>query len=250
VTFVHVDDVTIGDGRNIEDLYTLVSITGWRDGVDYRRDRTPRPARHGEFSTRGYKSGRLVRVEVEVSTPSSHAVRHVEALDRLIGILDDGGEGQLTIDDDDRKLWAMASRYGAPEVTPIQENVLSAVALRFLTPDPRRYSIDETKFGPAATLTLFHEGNSAALPTLSVQGPSAGYTLTFSTGDVVTVPGGLAAGQSDVLSGATQWVKRAGSTLPLLGTTGHVPEIPKGRDVTVTVAGAASISGTVAHTYS
>ncbi|MEZ3156853.1 hypothetical protein AB1K56_07960 [Microbacterium sp. BWR-S6Y] len=249
MTSVHIDGVTIDDGSTVEGVLTLTSLTGWRDGVDFRRERTPRPAAHGEFSAKGWKSGRLVRAEFEVLTRPAFGVSHVEALDRVIGILDDGGEGELFVDEGDRQLTAMASRYGQPEVTEIAEGLLSAVSLRFLTPDPRRYG-RSTAIPAAASLTLFHRGNSAALPVLRVNGPSAGYSLTFSTGDIVTVPGGLGAGQQDVLTAASQWVKRNGSTVPLLGVTGHVPEVPRGVDVVVTVAGAPSVAADVVDTYS
>ena len=248
MTFVTIDGLLIGDGSTVEQLYTLTEngITGWRGGgVDFRRERTPRPARHGEFPSRGYKSGRLVRVEFEVLTPPSSGRSHVEAIDRALAVLDDGGDGELRIDDGDRELIATASRYGEPEVTTVVEDLLSVVAMRFLTPDPRRYS-DEVQFPAASSLQLFHRGNSTTLPELRVVGPSAGgYTLTFSTGDFVTVPGGLAAGAVDVLSAGTQWVKRAGATTPLLGVTGHVPELPPGVTVTVTVAGATSVAATI-----
>lgn len=249
MTFLHIDGVTIGDGSAVEDVYTLTSLTGWRDGVDFRRERTPRPAGHGEFAAKGWKSGRLVRAEFEVLTPPKSGISHIEAIDRVIGILDDGGQGELLVNEGSRELTATASRYGQPEVTEVVEGLLSAVALRFLTPDPRRYG-GRKVFPAAGSLTLFHRGNSTALPVLRVNGPSAGYSLTFSTGDVVTVPGGLAAGQQDVLTAASQWVKRSGSTVPLLGVLGHVPEIPRGDDVTVTVVGAASVSGEVVDTYS
>ncbi len=73
--------------------------------------------------------------------------------------------------------------------------------------------------------------------------------LEFSTSDVVRVPGDLGASEADVLSGATQWVKRTGIIGPLLGVTGSVPEIPRGTDVTVTVRGARAVAATVKHTY-
>jgi hypothetical protein len=253
VTSVHIDGVTIGDGGTVEDVYTLTSISGWRAGVDFRRTRTPRPAAHGEFPARGYKSGRLVRVEFEVLTPPDLGLTHVYALDRVMGILDDGRDGQLSIEDGGRKLTAMASRYGEPTEEAIAEDFLTVVALRFLTPDPRRYG-EVVEFPAATSLELFHEGNSSALPVLKVAGPSTGYSLTFSIDDVVTdvvtVPGDLASGEVDVLSGGSQWVRRAGAVSPLLGVTGHVPEIPRGKSVTVTIAGAPSVAGEVTDTYS
>lgn len=248
MTFVMVDGLLIGDGSEVEQEYTLTDkgITGWRGGgVDFRRERTPRPTRHGEFPARGYKSGRLVRIEFEVLTLQMIGRSHVEAIDRALAVLDDGGDGELRIDDGDRELTATASRYGEAEVTTIAEDLLSVVGMRFLTPDPRRYS-DGVVFPSATSVELFHRGNSTALPELRVTGPSAGgYTLTFSTGDVVTVPGGLAAGAVDVLSASTQWVKRAGASTPLLGVTGHVPELPPAVNITVVVAGAASVSAVV-----
>lgn len=249
MTSVDVDGVTIGDGSSIEEIYTLTSITGWQGGVDFQRERTPRPAKHGEFSAQSWKSGRLVRVEFEVLTPASRGVTHVDAIDRVLAILEDGTEGELAVTDNHgRRLTAEGSRWGEPEIVENVEGFLSAVALRFLVPDPRRYG-DTKTFDPASSLTLFHYGNTAALPDLRVTGPSNGYVLEFSTGDVVRVPGNLGASESDALSGATQWVKRTGVVGPLNGVTGHVPEIPRGKDVTVTLRGARAVAGTVQHTY-
>lgn len=250
MTSIHIDGVSIGDGSTVEEELTLTSLSGWRDGVDFRRERTPRPAKHGEFPAKGWKSGRLVRAEFEVLTRPGFGVSHVEALDRVMGILDDGDEGAIVVNDGDRELRAQGARYGQPEVTEIAYGLLSVVAMRFLTPDPYRYGDDNT-FPAAATFAMFHRGNTTALPELRVNGPSPdGYTLYFSTGDVVLVPAGLGAGQQDVLSGATQWVKRAGSSTPLLGVRGHVPEIPRGEDVTVALLGASSVQAVVTDRYS
>ncbi|MFX6230689.1 hypothetical protein ABTF44_22090, partial [Acinetobacter baumannii] len=82
----------------------------------------------------------------------------------------DGGEGELRVEEAGRALSATASRYGEPEVTTIAENLLAVVAMRFVTPDPRRYG-DEVPFPAAATLQLFHRGNSTTMPELRVAGP-------------------------------------------------------------------------------
>ncbi len=250
MTSLQIDGVTIGDGSAVEEIYTLTTLTGWQGGVDFRKERTPRPGGHGEFSSRSWKSARLVRVEFEVLTPASRGVTHVDALDRVLGILEDGQSGELAVTDDDgRRLTAEASRWGEPEIVTVAERFLTVVALRFLTPDPRRYG-EPVSIGPATSLTLFHRGNTTALPELRVSGPSPdGYRLEFSTGDVVSVPGGLGASEQDVLSASTQWVKRTGVSGPVTGVTGHVPGVPRDADVSVSLRGARAVSAVIPPTY-
>lgn len=134
---VNVGGITFSDGDDQESTFLLVTISGWFDGVDTRREKTPRPRRHGAFKSPGYQGGRIVSLELEVYTSSKAEQRAV--LSSLAALLADGGYSPLTVTEDGQSWSISVGRDGEPTVTLDMYGLLARVRLQFWAPDSRWY---------------------------------------------------------------------------------------------------------------
>lgn len=125
------------DGDDEDATFLLVNISGWFDGVDTRREKTPRPRRHGAFKSQGYQGGRIVSLEIEVYTSSKAEQR--DALASLAALLADGSYAPLTVTEGDQSWSISVGRDGDPTVNLDNYGVLATVRLQFWAPDSRWY---------------------------------------------------------------------------------------------------------------
>lgn len=180
------------DGDDGDSSYTITSISGWLDGVATRQTHLERPSQHGEFPLPTYLSGRLVTIAGEIYTHSEE--KQQQAVERLTGLLADGGFAPLTVDHAGRVLRASVQRAGTPVITVDRWGLLAKYELQLWSPDPRRYG-DENTTGPAASVEVVNRGNFPALPVLTITGAAAGgYTITGSGGRQIIVTRALVSG--------------------------------------------------------
>ena len=132
---VSVGGMVFFDGSGAGDsVYLLTKISGWFDGTETRRDKTPRPQQHGSFASQGYQSGRTIALEMEVYTDTKEQQR--EALSTLAALLADGGYSTLTVEED-ATVWSISvGRDGEPSVNLDLYGRLASVRMQFWAPDP------------------------------------------------------------------------------------------------------------------
>lgn len=134
---VTVASVVFDGSGDTDSPYLLTGIRGWFDGVDMRRDKTPRPRQRGMFRSDGYQGGRVVSLELEVRT-ESRAEQH-DALLVLAALLADGSYSTLTVEEAGDTWSIEVGRDGEPDVIIDLYGVLATVRLQFWAPDPLWY---------------------------------------------------------------------------------------------------------------
>ncbi|WP_104088033.1 phage tail domain-containing protein [Arthrobacter sp. GMC3] len=72
-------------------------MPGWKGTPGVRKDTTPRLWAHGDFSERGWRTGRLITIEGRANLPTEAAL--LAAHEALSSALADGTEGMLVVDD-------------------------------------------------------------------------------------------------------------------------------------------------------
>lgn len=128
----------VGDNRDASFTIGREGLSGWDEGTVTRRDRTPRPQRHGEYPRRGLLAGRLI-----VQTGMIHAAsdeEYVDLAERLGGFLADGTEGTFAVTQAGGTKWATVSRHEKPDIRPILWGRVAAYQLMLWAPDPLRYA--------------------------------------------------------------------------------------------------------------
>lgn len=128
-------------------------LVGWFGGVGSRVPRTPKPQAHGEFSGRGYLSGRVITVSGLIRSDGDGAAQE-SAMNAISGLLADGGTSRLTVQSGSGTLWADVQRIDEPDVQILVYGRTAAYQARFFAPDPRRYADGVWKeTGPAVAAT-------------------------------------------------------------------------------------------------
>lgn len=129
------------DGTAADATYTIGDdgLRGWFGGVSSRVDRTVRPQSHGEFTSRGLLSGRVITLEGMVRTKQDGAAQET-AVNVLSGLLADGETDRLTVESAAGVLWADVQRLDEPDTRILLYGSTAAYQARFLAADPRRYA--------------------------------------------------------------------------------------------------------------
>lgn len=129
------------DGTEADATYTIGDdgLRGWFGGVSSRVDRTVRPQSHGEFTSRGLLSGRVITLEGMVRTKQDGAAQET-AVNVLSGLLADGETDRLTVESAAGVLWADVQRLDEPDTRILLYGSTAAYQVRFLAADPRRYA--------------------------------------------------------------------------------------------------------------
>ncbi|MEA5454469.1 phage tail family protein [Sinomonas sp. JGH33] len=110
---------------------------GWDDGVGVRRERPKRLRQHGEFTEPGYRDGRLVTLEGDVTAPSEAAAAGAKLA--LAALLADGGQDTLTVVDTALPtMSALADLADAPKIRHKNDTTLE-YQIHLHCPDPRKY---------------------------------------------------------------------------------------------------------------
>ena len=225
------------DGTAADATYTIGDdgLRGWFGGVSSRVDRTVRPQSHGEFTSRGLLSGRVITLEGMVRTKQDGAAQET-AVNVLSGLLADGETDRLTVESAAGVLWADVQRLDEPDTRILLYGSTAAYQVRFLAVDPRRYADGAwQQTGPAVQsgglvwpavwplvwpvsgssgrVILTNSGKAPSAPSFRLQGPftsalitcvetgaRVGFNRPVPAGSVVEISGKRAVidGQSDV----------------------------------------------------
>lgn len=229
VQAVTVDGLTFStEGWTSPDGYTLWldDITGWTgDGPDVRRERTDRMNAHGEFSERGWRSGRLVTISGDVSCPSDAVTALAEQqLDALLG---DGLEGVLEVADSATVPMSAGAGLFAPPKIGRKNDLTLTYQIQFLCPKSRKYGaavnaatgiataggaleyplsdpLDYGLPGDPGTVTLTNPGTADTAPAFTVTGDMPnGFTITHvQSGQRLVYSDAVLAGQTVRLDAA------------------------------------------------
>jgi len=218
-------------------------LTGILDGVSVRDDHTPRPTADGTFDSPAYLGGRAGSITGLVETWSDgeyvHAIQRLTSIPAL-------ALSRLTALGAGRAMWTDARRVGEVSVKHLVYGRVARYMVQWFAPDPRMYG-DLNTFGPGSSLSVFHRGNTAAVPVVEIVGAvTAPYTVA-SQGHSFTVTQSLTDGQTHRIDMSTGWVYRDGVLQAGVVSSADVFTIPPGSAVTVT--GPASMKILVTETF-
>jgi hypothetical protein len=167
---------------------------GWWDSPEIKGETADRSSADGEYDMPTYNEARLVTVSGHLHSPNA-AVQQ-EAMHFLSGPM----SGRLQVELNGSTLWADAKRNSAVNFNPVTGKLLQW-QVRLKCPDPRKFG-DTNKFTitPGQTVTVFHYGNYAATPIVTVTGDfPSGYTLWGPGGKTYVVTVALAAGTTHTI---------------------------------------------------
>ncbi|MGX9349164.1 hypothetical protein [Microbacterium sp. KNMS] len=159
-------------------VITPGGLTGWLSGSTMRRDETERPSAHGAFDAPGYLPARTPAIEGTILA-SSEAVLERMIL-QLTGLLADGSEGRLTVQDDNGNATWADVRLASCDVERHPSGLEADYQVQFWAPDPRRRG-EARSFGPAGSVDVFHRGNFPALLEFVLVNPPSSYTVGAGT---------------------------------------------------------------------
>ena len=116
--------------------FELEDITGWYGGVGVRLERTDRYG-HGSFSSRGWRSERVMTLKASVICATADVRDLVER--ELSGILWDGEDGVLTVEESSgRELHTTVALDGSPDIVKVGTRALK-VNIPLVSDDPFLY---------------------------------------------------------------------------------------------------------------
>lgn len=227
-------------------------LVGWFGGVTPRFDAPDRPTSHGSFDAPGFLSGRIVSITGTILGSSESMLDAL--VEELGGLLADGGESVLTVQDGSGDVTYARVRLGAE--TTIERfgdgSHTAAYQVQFRAADPRRYGEARTFTG--ASVVPYQRGNFPATPEVTVSGTfPGGYRIGYGGAEFI-VSAALASGQSHVIDMRTGWVRRNGVVLPGAATRAELFTVKKGRQtlamsVSPRTTGSGSLSVEVHDTY-
>lgn len=153
IIVVTLKDVTMRSFKvaGIVNQYVLdpTAIVGWTDGTAVRRDATPRPTSHGDFSDRATMSARLISL---TGTAISGSPEELQVLrDKLIGTLADGSYTQLSVETTSGKRYATVGFEGTPEWIR-QTDTAATFKIDLYAPDPYVYGAEKSVLAGAASV--------------------------------------------------------------------------------------------------
>lgn len=177
-------------------LFTVESdgVSGWFESVDIRRDDSDRPLSHGSTYAPTFRTGRRVSWTGLILTKS--ASEQDRAMAQLRGMLSDGQSGRLTVENAGTLRWSDVVLNGAPTVRMVVYGRIARYRVEVWARDPRMYGELHT-FAAAASVAIFHRGNTNAIPRLIVPNGAASYSIT-SPGGTLTVTGATSGGTHEI----------------------------------------------------
>lgn len=219
--------------------------SGWDDGAAVRRTETLRPVGHGAYDAPGFLAPRVTTIGGWIVAPNAATLASMRT--DLTALLADGDSATLTVETAAGETSAEVRLASQTLVTVTGSELEARFQIQFWAPDPRRYGATHAE-GPGPSLSVAHDGNFPAVPTVTVEGPvTAPYTVA-SQGHSVTVTQSLLAGETHTIDMSTGWVYLDGVLQSAVTSAVDVFTIPPGAGVTVT--GPSTMTVDVTDTYS
>ena len=140
---VKIGRVTIGSSKHLLPAFVLdeEAVTGWTDGVDIRRDITPRALAWGDFPERSYKSSRTITITGTAISTSPQELHYMR--DVLAGLFQKGVAEEIAVTNASGTRYAYVSLASAPAWLQ-KSDTIAVWKLDLYADDPRIY-------GPAKT---------------------------------------------------------------------------------------------------
>lgn len=224
--------------------FRLVEFTGWDDAPPADGEALKKLLNHGLFPSPVFRDARLILASGWALAADETEMWQMQ--NAMTGVLGDGAEGVLTVDQYGVSTWATVQVWGDAQFRRQGSSLRALWVLNLRATDMRKYGAAVSE-GPGASLTVGHAGNFPAIPTVTVTGPqSAPYTVA-SQGHSVTVTQALGSGEEHLIDMETGWVYLDGDLQTGATSALDVFTIPKGDPVAVT--GPASMVVELADTY-
>lgn len=209
-----IHDVTMRSFLTSNPQFVLdaTALTGWSDGVDIRRNFTPRQIRSGDFLEAGHHASRYI------SFSGAAIARNAEELhtmrDQFVGMVTPKEYRSLSVEDITGIRWATVTIGGKTSWVQ-QSDVHATFKIDLYAPDPNQYGSMQTvtlmdnymsggmnlpisypmNYGApfhAAVEVLTNNGNNDSWPVIRVFGDyDAGFTVTDNQGNYVTYGGAV-----------------------------------------------------------
>lgn len=202
-------------------------LVGWLGGVTPRFEAPDRPTAHGSFDAPGFLSGRIISITGTILGESERMLEQL--IEQLTGLLADGGDAVLSVQDDVGPETHARVRLAAETVVTRHGDGAHTAEfqVQFRAPDPRRYG--ERREFTGTAVVPWQRGNFPAIPTVTVTGPFAsGYRLTYGAKEF-RVTRRVPSGGAHVVDMRTGWVYEGGIVRPGAATRAELFTIPRGR---------------------
>lgn len=163
-------------------VYQIAVVEGWDDLPEIDSGNAPRSARHGSWPGRDYAQERTVSATVAIDGPQDSTAWVVanRNLRRVMGISEDGSESNLVIRTLGESLLATGKPRGRVMPAESYGQRWTAVSLRWVCSDPRRYDLQQQSVTTAAggTAVCVNDGDVATSPRIKIFGPVVNPVLT------------------------------------------------------------------------
>lgn len=191
------------DGGGGSTRYTLAS---YARKVGMRREKIARPYSPGSFTTPGFLAEQEFKWSGLILTDTEFAQQ--KAIERLSGLLSDGGLSRLTIDFGEVR-WANVQREDIPEPSIVVPGRIASYQVEVSAPDP--FLFGKTR-EYADGVPVIQRGTHAAFPVFVVTGSApGGYTITGPSGKRIVVTSALTVGTPHTIDTAEGEVMVGGS---------------------------------------
>ena len=225
-------------------------FVGWDDSTPTKRQLQPRSQAHGSFPQKGYRDVRTVVISGTCVADSEQQLEWFGS--QLTGLLSDGSMGTITVDHSGVTSFANCFVDGQPTFAMFGAGAAALFTAQFWCPDPRKFGTGNA-YGPATALTVFHYGNFAAAPVLTIAGSMpSGYTITGPSEKVYTVTAAVTAAAPHTIDMSTGYLTINGVIQTGVVTVGNTWTVAPGAQVAMTltpVSGTGTLSATVTDTY-
>lgn len=211
--------------------FRLVEFSGWDDAPPVEGESLKRRLAHGQHPSPVYRDARLVLASGWAQAQDEAEFWQMQ--NTLTGVLGDGAEGVLTVDQYGVTTWATVQVWGDAQFRRQGSSLRALWVLNLRATDMRKYGAAVSE-GPGASLSVGHAGNFPAVPTVTVTGPQTAPYTVASQGRSVTVTQALDTDEEHTIDMATGWVYLDGVLQTGVTSALDVFTIPKGDAVTVT----------------
>lgn len=232
------------DSRDAQFTIDLDGIKGLYGGVGVRGQAVSRDVAHGDYDLPRFREARILSVSGLILGRSHFDLTML--MQRMSGLLGDGGSSRLSILSEDGSRWCDVRLAQAPNVEQVVPGRVGRYQLFLRAADPRLYG--ERRSFSGGTVQVHHMGNFPASPVVTVTGPRAAYSVSGPGGRVVQVDQALTSGQTHRIDFRTGRVFRNNALqVGVLGQAGFWA-IPPGRSSSMSIS-SGSMTVTLDDTY-
>ena len=182
--------------------YYIISVEGWDDLPEIDSGNAARSARHGSWAGRDFAQSRTVSAVIAISDDAAGFTGSRRDLRRILNISEDASELDLVIRTDGETLRARGKVNGRILPTESYGQGFTAVAVRWVCADPRRYDLQQQSVTVPVDGASFcvNDGDIATSPLIKINGPVGDPVITNDTlGRVLRFGITLLAGQQLII---------------------------------------------------